>query len=258
VASLYPLAFVSEEIGGGRVEVIDLTPAGAEPHDLELTPDQVAALARAELTVYLGGGFQPAVEDALGDAAGATLDVLDALRGSDRDDGYRDPHVWLDPALFAEIASLVADHLADVEPRHAREFEANLDRLETRLSALDGEYRSGLAECARHELVTSHEAFGHLATRYGLEQMGIAGQDPEAEPAPQTVAEVARLARARGVTTIFSETLVSPRIARTIADEIGAETGVLDPLESDPGGTRDYFSVMRANLRSMREALGCR
>ncbi|HSE82022.1 MAG TPA: metal ABC transporter substrate-binding protein [Gaiellaceae bacterium] len=248
VAGFYPLAFAAEEIGGDGVEVTNLTPAGAEPHDLELTPREVEEILDADLVFYVGEGFQPAVEEAAAESNGETIDVLEGLELRDGD-----PHVWLDPVLFGEVAERIGVALGDeISPR----------RLHTRLNDLDDAYRVGLADCERHELVTTHDAFGYLADRYGLEVIPIAGLSPEAEPSPQDLEAVVDLVEARGVTTVFTETLLSPEVGETVAREAGAMTAVLNPLEGlaedELARGEDYFSVMEANLEALRQGLGCR
>ncbi|MGH2734498.1 MAG: metal ABC transporter substrate-binding protein [Actinomycetota bacterium] len=260
VGSLYPLAWAAGEVAGGRAEVTNLAPPGVEPHDLELDPGQVRELAEADLVVYLGGGFQPGVEDVAGELDGsATLDVLEgrSLLAA-RDAGEAgDPHLWLDPTLMAEVATAIGERLADIDPASADLYEWNARELGERLDELDAKYRTGLGSCMRDELIVSHEAFGYLTERYGLEQVGIAGLDPEAEPEPGRVAQVAELARERGVTTIFFERELSPEIAETIASEVGVNTAVLDPIEFPPENGEDYWSIMRANLAAIRRALDC-
>jgi zinc transport system substrate-binding protein len=252
VAGIYPLAFAAEEVGGDGVEVTDLTPAGAEPHDLELSVRDVERIRSADVVFYLGGGFQPALENAVEDAGVRAVDLLEGLELREGDDEV-DPHAWLDPLRFAAVAARVGAELG-------REHAA--DQLAARLRTLHREYERGLAACERRELVTAHDAFGYLAERYGLEVIPIAGLSPEAEPGPRALERVARLVRDRGVATVFVEPLLSPEVAETVAREAGAETAVLDPLESlteeelDRGD--DYFSVMRVNLEALREGLGCR
>jgi zinc transport system substrate-binding protein len=254
LAAFYPLAFAAEQVAGADVEVTTLTPPGAEPHDLELTARDVGRVRDASLVVYVGRGFQPALERALDDREGLSLDVLqevELLPGSG-EGGSVDPHVWLDPLRFESIARRIAGALG--QPTAA-------DALATRLRGLDGEYRRGLARCERRELVTSHAAFGYLARRYGLEQVPLLGISPAAEPAPKEVERLVRDVRTTGATTVFSEKLLSPRLAETIAREAGAATAILDPLEGltseelDAGA--DYFTVMRENLAALREALAC-
>jgi zinc transport system substrate-binding protein len=253
VAGFYPLAFAAAQIGGDRVEVTNLTPPGAEPHDVELSVRDVEQVHRAELVLYLGQGFQPALEDA---AAGdeSALDLLDGLELREGEEGEaRDPHVWLDPVRFAQVVERIGSELGG---------EAAAGQLGSQLRALDDEFRAGLADCERDELVTAHDAFGYLGERYGLEVIPITGVSPEIEPSPQDLEEVSDLVRERGVKTVFVEPLLSPEIGETVAREAGAETAVLNPLEGlteaelDRGD--DYFTVMRANLEALQEGLGCR
>ena len=251
VAAFYPLAFAAAQVAPPGTDVVDLTRAGEEPHDLELGPRDVARVQDARLVVYAGHGFQPAVEDAVRGRSGASLDVLDRvpLRGSGDD---VDPHVWLDPHRYAEATRAIAAALGTA---------SRAAPLVRRLDALDRELADGLRHCARRTIVTSHAAFGYLAARYGLEQVALVGLAPEAEPSPATVARLADTVRATDATTVFTEPLVAPALADTVAREAGADTATLDPLESlSPGDERagiDYFGVMRRNLAALREALGC-
>lgn len=252
VAAFYPLAFAAERVAEPGTRVVNLTPAGVEPHDLELSARDVGRIAAADLVLYLGGRFQPALEDAL-DSTGAS--GVDLLRGLDllTDGAERDPHVWLDPLRFADLVRSLAAELGR---------DGRGETLARELELLHGEFERGLRRCARRELVTSHAAFGYLADRYGLEQVPIAGIAPEAEPTPGRLRDLVETVRAHGATTIFFETLVSPRLARTVAREVGATVAVLNPLEglsrSELARGDDYFSVMRANLAALRGALGCR
>lgn len=253
-ASFYPLQYVTEAVGADRVAVTNLTTPGAEPHDLELAPREVGRLGDADLVVYLEG-FQPAVDDAVSTQAAETLDVTAAadLRGDD-------PHFWLDPLRLADVADAVAERLGELDGPGAETYEANAARLREELTALDAELADGLAACDVDVLVTGHEAFGYLADRYGFMQVGISGLDPDAEPDPGAIAEVADLVRDRGVTTVYSEVLVDPAVAQTVAAEAGAQTAVLDPVEgiTDASAGEDYPAVMRANLETLREGQQCR
>lgn len=255
VVSFYPLFEVAHAVGGERARVENLTPAGAEPHDLELEPDQVDDLEDADAVLYVGGGFQPAVEDVAERLEGA----IDVLRGVELIEG--DPHVWLDPVRFSAITGEVAEAFAKADPDGDDAYRANAADYIERLSELDGELRSGLQGCARRRFVTSHAAFGYLADRYGLTQEAIAGVSPESEPDPKRLAELADTVRADGTTTVFTETLVSPRVAETLAREAGVRTDVLNPIEGltpeEQRAGENYFSVMRKNLAALRQALEC-
>jgi zinc transport system substrate-binding protein len=275
VAAFYPFVFVAGRVGGGDVVVESLTKPGAEPHDLELTPQQAATVSSADLLVYLRG-FQPAVDAAVDqDGPRAALEVGTVDAGTpaaqprrrhppngpaaDTPDGDGDPHVWLDPVRLAAVTTRVGEQLAARDPQHADGYRARAATLAGELAALDREYSAGLRVCDRRVIVTSHAAFGHLAARYDLDQVAISGLSPEAEPSPARVAQVQRIVREEGVTTVFFETLVSPKVAETIAAEAGARTAVLDPIEGVAAGSNaDYLSLMRANLAALRSALSCR
>jgi zinc transport system substrate-binding protein len=269
VAAFYPFAFVAQQVGGNDVTVDNLTKPGAEPHDLELTPRQVAAISEADLAIYLKG-FQPSVDDAIQQNRPAhTLEVSTVVpltrpappdeQGEKQDHSNLsgDPHIWLDPTKLAAVARAVGEQLAAADPPHAAGFRARAAALVTRLDGLDADLRAGLRNCRQKAFVTSHAAFGYFAERYGLEQIAIAGLSPEAEPAPARIQQIQREVEERGITTIFFETLVSPDLADTIARDTGATTAVLDPIEGIKDPSRDdYFSVMRANLGALRKALG--
>ena len=248
VAGFYPLAFAAEQIGGDGVDVTNLTPAGAEPHDLELTPREVEEILDADLVLYLGEGFQPGVEEAAAESYGESIDALEGLQLREGD-----PHVWLDPVLFGRVVERIGAQLGQ---------EASARQLVSRLNELDEAYQAGLADCEHRELVTTHDAFGYLADRYGLEVVPITGISPEAEPSPQDLQAVVDLVEASGVTTVFTETLLSPEVGETVAREAGATTAVLNPLEGltedEIAAGEDYFSVMQTNLDALRTGLRCR
>jgi zinc transport system substrate-binding protein len=249
VAAFYPLAYAAEQLEP-NANVVNLTPAGAEPHDLELTPGDVTKVKDASFVLLMGHGFQPQLERAVEDSEARVLTLLDTP-GLER--RSNDPHVWLDPVRYALLVQTIGRAL------HAEDAAA---RMVVRLHALDREYRVGLAHCARHEIVTSHAAFGYLSQRYGLTQVSVEGLAPEAEPAPRDLARVVDLVRKDGVTTVYAETLVSPKLAHTIARETGAKSAVLDPIEGliprAIATGADYFTVMRANLAALRQGLDCR
>lgn len=276
LASFFPLQYVAEQVGGDLVSVESLTPPGAEPHDLELSPAQVDQVGRADLVVYLSQ-FQAAVDDAVeanppGHVVDAAQDTelhaaehtedgeehADDEHGEDEHDhGSLDPHFWLDPSRLPAVADDVAAQLGELDPDHADEFEANARTFAQAMTDLDDEYAAGLATCESRTIVTTHEAFSYLADRYDLEQVGISGIDPEGEPSPARLAEVGDVVRDEGVTTIFFETLASPKVAETLADELGVQTAVLDPLEGLTDDTQDYVSVAKTNLETLRTALSC-
>lgn len=272
-AAFYPLAFVVGQVGGSHVVVTSVTKPGAEPHDLELTPRDVAAVRQADLVVY-EKNFQPAMDDAVPQDPSHVLDVTSAAHldlpapseggssatpASPPAGGARDPHFWLDPQRYASVAQAVATRLATVDPTHAADYRTGAARFTTALTQIDHEYRIGLASCAHHEIVTGHSAFGYLARRYGLTQQGIAGVTPDAEPNASTMSSIVERVRRDGITTVYAETLVSPALSETIARETGTKVAVLDPIEGITSASKgkDYFEVMRTNLATLRTGQGC-
>jgi zinc transport system substrate-binding protein len=255
VAAFYPLAYAADWVGGAAVSVTNLTPPGAEPHDVELSARDVERVRSADVVLYLGSGFQPALERVVEGARGEAIDLLGGrdLTATPADDEPVDPHVWLDPVRYARIVERIG---AALERREAAA------ELAADVRELHAAFRQGLRVCARRELVTSHAAFGYLAARYRLEQIALSGLSPEAEPSPRRLERLIDEVREQGATTVFFETLVAPDVAETVAREAGARTAVLNPLEglteAELRRGEDYFSVMRANLATLREALACR
>ncbi|HZG04532.1 MAG TPA: metal ABC transporter substrate-binding protein [Streptomyces sp.] len=281
VASFYPMRFLAEEIGGDHVSVSSLTKPGVEPHDLELSPQQTAELGEADLVVYLKG-FQPAVDRAVEQSgvehvaeAGSYTELEkggdhgheeehgghgheEEHEGHDHGEGATDPHVWLDPVKYAEVAEGVGEALAKADPDHAADYRKNAAALVAELKALDADFRKGLENRETDTFITTHAAFGYLAERYGLHEESIAGLDPEAGPSGARLKELHEIARHDEVNTVFFEAAASDRTARTLADDLGLRTDVLDPVEAIGESSRgdDYFEVMRANLQALQKALG--
>jgi zinc transport system substrate-binding protein len=264
LAAAYPFAWAAEQVAGKNATVTNLVKAGAEPHDIELSPRQVASFQDAYVVVYLHG-FQAAVDDAVSQAPkGAALDLTSVVHVQRPDSGLTeatstgaDPHVWLDPVRMRAIVDAIAVRLVARDPSHAAAYRQRAAATDAKLFALDALFRRSLQHCARTDIVTSHTAFAYLGRRYGLHQVGIAGLNPDGEPSPGRLAAVARFARSHHVTTIFFESLVDPKLAKTVASEVGAHTAVLDPVEGVKHGD-DYLSVMRRNAAELHTALGCR
>ena len=264
VAAFYPLQYAAEAVGSTYVSVTNLTSPGVEPHDLELSPAQITEIADADLVLYLKG-FQPSVDEAVAQqAADHAIDVsagIERLTMNPDADGLAgglDPHVWLDPANITKIANSISDRLGRINTSAAPTFTANTKTLAAEMADLRGEFTSGLANCASRTLVASHDAFAYLAKAFGLTQVGISGLSPEAEPSPARLAEVADLVTTEGITTIYYETLVSPKVAETLASETGTTATVLDPLEGlAPGSIESYPDVMRSNLAALIAGQRC-
>lgn len=280
LASIYPLAYVAGEVGGDLVTVSTATPAGTDPHSIELSPRQLRDVGDADLVLYLGG-FQPAMDDAVAERApehaldvaatadlrplpeGAADEHADAADGPDGHAGEADahggldPHFWLDPERLAAVGHAVADALAAADPANADAYAANADALAADLATLDDELGAGLATCESDVVVTSHAAFGYLADRYGLRQVSVSGIDPEGEPSPARIREVRDAIGDLGVTAVFTEPLADPAVAATLAEDLGVEVLELDPLDSHDQDAPGYREVMATNLDALRAGLGC-
>ncbi|MEK9664551.1 MAG: metal ABC transporter substrate-binding protein [Candidatus Nanopelagicales bacterium] len=270
VAAFYPLAYAAEQVGGDQIDVIDLTPPGAEPHDLELSPSQVAQIAEADLVLYIPG-FQPAIDEAIDQVAAdhaldvtAQIPLLPAEDHADDGDDHADenltgdPHVWLNPLNMSIIGTEIRDRLVMIDATAADTYTSGSTDLSASMDALNAEWLQGTASCRSRDLVVSHEAFAYLAAQYNFVQVGIAGIAPETEPSPARLAEIADFVRVNGVTTIYYETLVDPKVAQTVAAETGATTAVLDPIEGlAEGSTQDYVTLMQANLAAVQAGQGC-
>jgi zinc transport system substrate-binding protein len=248
---LYPLDEAALRVGGELIRLLPITPAGAEPHEHELTAEQLDGLAAADLVVHIAG-FQPALDQAI-DAFG--------LAAVDVGQGFDDPHIWTDPRRQAETALRLGGEFARLDPPNAGEYGANAQRYADSLAALGDEFSNGLARCSSRLIVTGHASFGHLAAAHGLTQIAVTGRTPESEPSAKDLTRLANTAEAAGVMMIYREPNTSSAVTDTLADEIGAEVGELDPVETisadDQRNGADYRSVMRANLASLRKGLRC-
>lgn len=283
VASFYPMEYLAREIGGDHVSVSNMTKPGVEPHDLEISPRQTAELGEADMILYLKG-LQPAVDEAVAQAG--VKNTVDATRltaledhgttvgpghggesGAGHEAGHKsgggqdaasDPHIWLDPVRYAEVAKGVGKALEKADPTHAADYRKNTDGLVAKLSKLDKEFSEGLRNRSTDTFITTHAAFGYLAERYGLDQEAISGIDPESEPSPARIRQLHGIAGKEKVGTVFFETIASDKTARTLAKDTGLKTDVLDPLEgiTPKSQGHDYLEVMQANLRNLQKALG--
>jgi zinc transport system substrate-binding protein len=263
VASFYPLAFAAERVSGPGWEVLDLTPPGAEAHDVELSIESRAAIEDAELVLYLGDlGFQPQVEGAVREAGGEVVAAAEGLelteaQDDDEEEAALDPHIWLDPIAFGEIVDRVGQGFAAADPEGTDQYVDRAAALGTEMEILDARYRSSLQGCAFDTIVVSHEAFGYLAARYGIEQAGLAGIEPEGEATAGRLGEAGELLREGRAGAVFYEAGgEAQRVAETVADDAGVPALPLYTLESQPPDG-DYLSVMESNLESLRRGLGC-
>jgi len=268
VTSFYPLYDFMKEVGGDKVQVTNITPADAEPHDYDPTPQQLVTAGKAGVFVYDGATLEPWVNKFLPDFKHT---IVKASNGVSLQNGLdengqpaadiQDPHFWLDPVLAEQIIDNIRNGLAKADPTNASYFQGRANLYKSKLIELDHTFQDGLRSCQMRTFITSHAAFGYVAKRYNLEVVNIAGVTPDQEPSAAKLAELATLIRNKGITYVFFETLVSPRLAETIANETGAKTAVLDPIEGlsdeDQKQGKDYLSVQRENLANLRTALAC-
>ena len=276
-ASFYPLAHFAQKAGGQNIAVFMITPSGADSHDFEPTPRDISRIRKSDLFIYNGAGLDPWAEridptlresgvQTLGMASKFTLlsaekeDVHDE-EGHGHGESAFDPHIWLDPLMAAQQTALIGEALAAVDPKSAASYQALSSRYAGELKALHEEFSSGLSKCATKEIVVAHDAFGYLGRRYGLNIIAVTGVFSGEEPSPRRIADITKIVRGRSIKYIFFEPLTSPKIARTIANETGAEVLELNPLEGltkdEEAAGADYISIMRNNLANLRKALQC-
>jgi len=279
VTTIFPLFDFARQVGGERVAVEMLLPAGAEPHTWEPSPRDIARLYDARVFIYNGAGMEPWADRLKGELtkkgvlvveAAAGLATLQETEGAGEGEGAgaweasgrvpgADPHVWLDPVLAGEMVEKIAAALAEADPAGRETYFARAKDYGRRLEDLDAGYRQALSGFAGRKIVVSHAAFGYLARRYGLEQVGITGLVPDAEPDPRKMKEVAEICRRENVRYVFFEPPVSPRLAEAVAREAGARTLPLYPLASlapdQAAAGTGYIELMKENLASLKTAL---
>jgi zinc transport system substrate-binding protein len=268
MGSFYPLYEWARQVGGERIEAVNLVSVGAEPHEYEPNPRDIRRIHEMDIAIDMGASFQPGLDRVLRGVRGRkpirlTVSEGMSLRpmpGSGKD-APPDMHIWLDPVLSQQMVKKIAAVLAQADPPGRTIYEANAEAYAKKLEALDREYSAGLAACQHKEVITSHAAFAYFLERYGLRQFAIRGLSPNTEPSPRQLARLATLAKERGIKAIYYETLVSPKIAETLAREVGAKTVVLNPIEglttAEQAQGKDYLALMRDNLANLRIGQEC-
>lgn len=267
-ASFYPMAEFARQVGGEKVAVTTLTGPGVEPHDYDPRPQDISRLYRSDVFVYNGAGLEHWADRIKDEASHHGVEVVRASDGvkllpSTNDaSSPADPHIWLDPVRAQQQVRHIADGLRRVDPNHAEYYQARAQAYIAKLRALDSAFQSGLSTCDTRDVVTSHQAFGYVAQRYNLNLTSISGLSPDNEPSPQKLAEVAQFVKDNHVRYIFFETLVSPKLADTIAQETGAKTLVFNPIEGltekEMQQGQNYLSIQKENLQNLRLALNCK
>lgn len=266
VASFYPMAFFAGQITGDKADITNVTPAGAEPHDYEPSTQDIAAMEQANL-IILNGNVEPWGDKIKTNLQNSSVHIITAGEGlttrtlTENGTTTTDPHVWLDPVLAKQEVQKISNAIIAINPTNTALYTTNTTTLLNKLDQLDTQYKTGLATCNTKDIVTSHAAFGYLAQQYGLSQLSIAGLSPDEEPSAQALITTADFVHDHNVQYIFFESLVSPKLSQTIANETHAQTLELNPLEgltaNEVQQGKDYFSVMQSNLHNLQIALAC-
>ena len=265
--SFYPLAYFTQRIGGDHVTVYTITPSGVEPHDYEPTMQDIVHIEQSRLLILNGKGLESWGDKIRDTIAGSGTKIVVAGSSVDSqtliEDGIAkiDPHIWLSPVLAQQEVIAIEKSLSAVDPAYSAYYAQRAQQLIRDIAAVDAAYKTGLKRCDRRDFITSHAAFGYLAFAYGLHQESIAGLSPQEEPSAKQLIAVTNFAKAHHIRYIFFETFANPKLSDTIAQEVGAQTLVLDPIEHiSPDAVREgktYLSLMRDNLNNLQIALGC-
>lgn len=264
--SFYVLYDFAKKIGGDRIELTNLVPAGTEPHEWEPSPSDIASLEKADVLVYNGAGMEGWLDRIRQTLKNKKLIEVETsreiklLENTDRDEGLEyDPHVWLNPLNAKKQMEEIAKAFSAADPANKAYYENNYNENAKKLDDLDKEFRDTLEKYTNRDIVVAHRAFGYLCGAYGLEQVAIEGLNADAEPSPAKMAEITTFVKENNIKYIFFEELISPRVAEAIAGETGAKTEALNPLEGlgekDMEAGKEYFSVMRENLEAISKAL---
>ncbi len=258
-ASFYPLAEFASQVGGSKVEVINITPNGVEPHDFEPSPRDVYKVNQADVFLFNGANLDPWAAKTAKDLK--SKDVITVNMSTHfKLLKFNDPHIWLDPVLAQKEVTITADALVKADPKNASYYRKNAQKYIAKLEILNKEYRSGLSNCRSNDIISSHAAFNYLAKRYNFNVFAIT-VSPEQEPSPMQIAQMVNIVRDKNIKYIFFETLVSPKVAETIAQETGAKTLVFNPIEGlseqEQKTSKNYITIMQENLKNLKKALDC-
>ena len=268
VTSFYPLSYIATMVGGNLVSVINLVPAGVEPHDFEPSPRNLVEIGNADILFYNGASFEPWVKKWERSTkarpmytTSMSLALMEQGVSLIENDGVVDPHFWLDPVIMKREVEIIRDMLVRADPSRKELFNNNALVFLSTLDMLDQRFRTGLSTCSLRDIVVLHDAFSYLAHQYNFTATSIEGISPEEEPSPKDLVRIINLVREKGVKHIFFETVASPKFSELIAREVGGSTLVLNPIESltpnDVQFGEDYFSIMEKNLNNLRKAMVC-
>lgn len=255
--SFYPLYFFAKEIGGDKADIVNITPAGSEPHDYDPTPANIVQIEKSKLLILNGAGLELWGDKIRENLKGKKTVILTM----EEEKTVKDPHVWLSPLLAKKQVEKITQGFEQVDSTHSSYYQGNAKELEDTLDALDKKFKDGLRTCKQKDIITSHAAFGYLAQSYGFNQVAISGLSPDEEPPPSKLAEVAKFAKENTIKYIFFESLVSPKLSQTIAKEVGAKSLVLNPIEGltpeEMQAGKNYSTLMEENLSNLKLALEC-
>ena len=251
VASFYPISFLASSIVGDKYDVVCLTPSGAEPHDFELTPKNVATLYDSKAIFINGLGMESWADSLQENPKEKTVTLSDGLPTKTIESRI-DPHVWLDTRLYEKMAENMVASLAKLDPSNAQFYRDNCASFSKKMADLR-EYCHKIADAFEDKVIAvNHAAYGYMCDEYGIEQLYINSISPDEEPTQKAIEDILKAVEERGIDTIFFEELASDAVALKIAKETGAKTESLNPLEGltqkEESEGMDYFSIYRQNM----------
>jgi zinc transport system substrate-binding protein len=273
VTTFYPMYYFAQKVAGSSANVDLLIPNGVEPHDWEPTAKDMAKMQDADMFIYNSPYFETWTKQVLKSIDQSNLTIVEASKGIElmnadsaeegnhqlNDKSSKDPHVWLSPVLAGKEVDNITQAIEQKDPKNKAKYEKNAAAFKLQLADLDHLYKETIDKAKKKEFVTQHAAFGYLAKQYGLTQLPIAGLSPDVEPTLGKLAELANLTKKKNIKIVYFEGLTSSKVAQTLANEIGAKTEVLNPLE---GLTReeqdkglDYIGVMKKNLDALKKSI---
>ncbi len=273
VTTIYPVYDFACNIAGDKAEIINLVPAGVEPHDFELSTGDMQLIEQADVFIYNGAGMEHFVDKTLDSVSNKGLFVVECAKNitllesehshehgtSQEDEEHSDPHTWLSVTNAILEAEAIKDTLVDIDPENAKYYEDNFTAYKEELTKLHEMYQTELSDLSSDTIVVAHEAFGYLCEEYGLHQEGIEGLTADSEPDSARMKEIIDFCKENEIQVIFFEELVSPKVAETVASEIGAKTMVLNPIEGLTAEQEeeglDYIGLMKQNLETLKKAL---
>jgi zinc/manganese transport system substrate-binding protein len=261
VASFSILGDFVKNVGGDRVEVTTLVGADGDVHVYTPTPADVRKIADAKLLVVNGfslEGWLPRLIQAAGAKAAivtATEGIAPLKAGSDAD-----PHAWQSVANAEKYVANIRDALSAADPMDAEVFRQNARTYLARLEALDGEVRQAIGRIpeSRRRTISTHDAFGYFAARYGIAFIAPIGVSTEAEPSARDIADIVAQVKTEHIPAVFLERIGDPRLMRRISEETGAKVGgtlYSDSLTDEKGDAPTYIDMVRHNITTLTSAL---